>query len=468
MEIWDHLKSWLHRKEAEKFVETEDGKTAVRTTAVIISPDGDEVSVQHPIPTDGDSIYVKDLDLSVSDNYNFSGSVTDYFDSLTTINNDVTANSPKQIKLWFKRTIYSDAVAFGCNDLAQNFSNIKVELLGSGEVVRKTIDESADNTKYNSKVIQFDPTALNGIIISFVTTDAVCLSNINVRKNIPVEARIQALTDDGVLVNIEATDSGNLKVANVEDGLAIAKGDVEGSTFIHKFGNAPDFDAVDGVVTVWDGADAGHIDQMTYVYSTSDDIDSVSSDSVADTFDIQVYGLDINWEDVTQTVTLTGQTRVALTTPLLRIYRMENTNGVDNTGHIYCYENTAIVGGIPTDSTLVRAVMQPGNNQTLMGTYTIPAGKTGYVRDWYASTAGANKTSNYTVELRIRPVNGVFQLKHVAALSDNASSYIQHDYSEPEVVMEMSDIEMRTRATANGVTAASVSAGFDIVLIDNE
>jgi uncharacterized protein YcnI len=79
-----------------------------------------------------------------------------------------------------------------------------------------------------------------------------------------------------------------MKVSNAEDGLAIAKGDVSNTTFIHKFGAASDFDFADGSVTVWDGADDADIDQMQYVYSTTAAIDSISSSSASDTFDVEV------------------------------------------------------------------------------------------------------------------------------------------------------------------------------------
>ena len=71
--------------------------------------------VQHPLPTDGDSIYIKDLDLDISTNNGFSGSVTDYFDSLSTVNVDSSATNPKTIHLWFKRTLYTSAIGLGCN-----------------------------------------------------------------------------------------------------------------------------------------------------------------------------------------------------------------------------------------------------------------------------------------------------------------------------------------------------------------
>ena len=46
-------------------------------------------------------------------------------------------------------------------------------------------------------------------------------------------------------------------------------------------------------------------------------------------------------------------------------------------------------------------------------------------------------------------------------------TYIQHEYIEPEVFSEKTDIEMKVTMTAGGATAASISSGFDIVLVSN-
>jgi len=282
-----------------------------------------------------------------------------------------------------------------------------------------------------------------------------------------VKAVVTAKTEAGDFINASATNDGNIKISNAENGLGIAKGNVTGTTFIHKFGSIPDMDDGDSPASVYDGADDAHIDQMSYVYSTTADIDSLSSDSASDTFDIEVQGLDTNYDVVIQTITLTGQTRVALTTNLIRVFRMKNVGTANNVGHIYCYVNTALTTGTPNDSTKVRAVMQPGNNQTLMAIYTIPNGKTGFVRDWYASTSGASRNTNYVMDLFARPFGKVFQLKHRTAISDNATSYIQHKYEEPEVFAAKTDIEIRASITDSPITGGSVSAGFDIVLVDD-
>ena len=282
-----------------------------------------------------------------------------------------------------------------------------------------------------------------------------------------VKAAITGENGSGDWHNVKTTTDGNLTISDNSNGLAIAEGNVTGKTFIHKFGNAPDFDATDNEVDVWDGAeDNTSWEQMNYQFSSSADIDSLSSSDNSDTQDIEIQGLDSNWDLVTQTITLTGQTRAALSTNLIRVFRMKNTNSTDTAGHVFCYVDVSLSGGVPSNTANIRAIIHPGNNQTEMAIYTIPNGKTGYIRSWYSSSAGASKTTNYISRLYTRPNGGVFQLKHRSARGDSVP--YQHTYVEPEgPFAAKTDIKMTTQATATGVTAASVSSGFDIVLVDN-
>lgn len=279
-----------------------------------------------------------------------------------------------------------------------------------------------------------------------------------------VKSVITGQNGNGQFHNVKTTADGNLTISDNSSGLSIAQGNVTGLSFIHKFGNAPDFDAADNMVTIWDGADDGDINQMTYVYSSTPNITKVSSSSSSDAFDVEIQGLGSDCTIVLDTVTLNGQNKVTLNQTYFRVFRMKNIGSVDNVGHVYCYVDTTITAGVPDSSKAVRAIMQPGNNQTLMAVYTIPKNTTSYMRDWYASVSGASKSSNYTIELRARPIGGVFQVKHVSAISDAGTSAYKHGYTEPEVFGALTDIELKVQALAGGVTAASVSGGFDIVL----
>jgi hypothetical protein len=251
------------------------------------------------------------------------------------------------------------------------------------------------------------------------------------------------------------------------EGLAISKGDVAGTTFIHKFGAAPDFDINTGAfVTIWDASEDGEVYESAQpTYSTSADIDYVVAEDTGDTQTIEIQGLDTNWDLVVQTATLAGNTPVELTTYLIRVFRIKNTGSTDFADHVFCYvSGGTVTGGVPQVPADVRAVVHGDNNQTEMAMYTVPNGKIGYMRGWYASTAGAKKDSQHTIKLFARPFNQVFQLKHTSNINSEATSYIHHEYVEPEVFSAKTDIEMRADTDQDG---SSVAGGFDLVLVDD-
>jgi len=87
--------------------------------------------------------------------------------------------------------------------------------------------------------------------------------------------------------------------------LKVAKGLVPGHTFVEKFGENPDVDTGTVPEDLWSHGGL-------YTFSTTADIDSIGSTSVADTQEITVQGLDADWDLITQSVNLNGQTRVAM------------------------------------------------------------------------------------------------------------------------------------------------------------
>jgi len=250
--------------------------------------------------------------------------------------------------------------------------------------------------------------------------------------------------------------------------LELSQGNITGHSGIHKFGNAPDFDTADSEVEVWDGAaDGTAYELMNYVYSTTAAIDSISSTDDSDTQDIEVQGLDSNFDLVTQTVALTGNTRKALTTDLIRIFRAKNVGSTNLAGHVIIYENdtTADDAGIPDDSNLIRAVIHPENNQTEMAIYTIPNGYTGYLTEYYASTGGASRSSEYLIRLKARPSGQVFQLKHKFALADGSTISEKMSFQFPMRFTAKTDIVMTAEALTAAITGVNIIAGFCIILV---
>jgi hypothetical protein len=261
--------------------------------------------------------------------------------------------------------------------------------------------------------------------------------------------------------------TGEKSLYTIDHGLEIARGTFSTMSLVHKFGAAPDFDTGDNEVTVWDGANDGGIDEMSYNYSATAAIDTISSDA-AGTQDIEIQGLDSNYDLVTQTATLNGTAQVTLSTSLIRVFRAKNVGSTNLAGNVYIFEQTADAGadGIPDDTTKIRAVIYAANNQTEMAIYTVPNGKSAYMRGFYATNAGARQTADYLVKLKVRPDGQVFQLKHKFVVADNQVPY-QHIYTDPQKFTEKSDIEMTVQLLTAGKTDANMIAGFDVVLVDD-
>ena len=234
------------------------------------------------------------------------------------------------------------------------------------------------------------------------------------------------------------------------------------TTFVHKFGNAGDIDTADNFVDIWDGTEDANANK-NYTYSTSADIDKISSSDNGDTQDIEIQGLDTNYDLVVQTVTLTGQAKATLGTPLIRVFRMINRGSTNIAGAVYCYVDGTITLGVPQTNADIRAIINNGNNQTLMALFTVPNGKTGYMRDFYGSLS-KKQAATSIIKLLSRPFGEVFHLKHISSIASTGSSRMQHKFEEPEVFEAKTDIALQADTSADNV---GVGAGFDIVLVDN-
>jgi len=244
---------------------------------------------------------------------------------------------------------------------------------------------------------------------------------------------------------------------------AVAFGDISGQSGVQKFGNAPDFDTGDGRVTIWDGADDGDIDNMQYIYCTTACVDSVISSSANDIGTVEVQGLGAGTNMVVQSVTLTGTNRVALTTPLLRVFRVKNTSATNWVGDVSCYvTNAPTLGGIPTDTSLIRAHVVAENNQTEMGVFTVPYGEKVLIKRVYFWSSGAKKSAVYECSFWARSPGGIFRLQWKGAFDDDLESGVTQPYELGLVYSAGTDLEARVKILTAAVTEATISAGFEI------
>jgi len=197
------------------------------------------VTVQNPLPVDWDSVYTKDLNTAAGTTiWTFSWDIwslfNDYWEEIT----DTSATNPKTFTLRLLRPVTTSQIWIWSN--TSNFSNVKIMLKDLAWNIRRTVDDSTNNTKFTSFVYGFQPITFIEAVVEFHTADTVKISWMFIPKDISTVSRIQALKPDWIVTNIGASVDSNLHIANKEDWFSIAQWIVTWKIARHKFWRNPD------------------------------------------------------------------------------------------------------------------------------------------------------------------------------------------------------------------------------------
>ena len=431
-----------------------DDDATLNTSVIKISGSDPEtfhnINAQHPMPIDGDSVYLKDIDFSNSDNGGFSGVVTDYFDSLKTVNTDSSATNPKIITVRFNRSIQTHSIGLGCDDIAKNFSNVILKLLGSADEIRQTVDLSADNTKYNSLVPQFTPDTANGVIVEFHTADEVGLSNLIIYKATDVNARLQAVSNlTGGIENINSSRNALTVNPYGDFRIEVARGNIEGNSYVFFAGINEALGATYESVTP-----QGGLYPWPAAAAKMDVVSTDANDTAAGTGARTVYitGLDADYEIITETVTMDGLNPVETDASFLRINGfivLTAGTGGTNAGDIDILNGADIIGRI-----------EAGVNAMGQGVYTIPAGYTAF-------NTSQHYTSGKDDEIKAQAFadiggTGIFLGFGTLMLYESILRFVPQNYFP---IPEKSDIDIR--AIKTGGVNGRLSVFYEMIFIEN-
>ncbi len=176
---------------------------------------------------------------------------------------------------------------------------------------------------------------------------------------------------------------------------------------------------------------------------------------------IEVQGLDVDWNPVTQTKALDASnttTPVTLDTPLIRVHRMRVLSNVVGDQPIRAH-NTA--------ESVDYAIISTGENQTLMAIYTVPAGYTAYMTNYdcdYVRTAAQDPNGiSYRLSAADRANGYTFQVKHQKGIPSNAAGF-RHQFEPYLVFTEKTDIKVSSKPEG---FSAHTHASFDLILENN-
>lgn len=191
----------------------------------------------------------------------------------------------------------------------------------------------------------------------------------------------------------------------------------------------------------------------------------VSSSSANDTAEgtgawtIKVYGLDVNYKEVAETIILNGQTKVEGSQVFLRVFGaavVTHGTGKANAGDIYILKTGTggtYSGGVPPTITSGLAKILAGEGSAVSGFYTVPAGKRLMLKGLFYS----NYAQACSLEIYAQNTTGADQapaLELPVGLAVGAGEYI--DLSEYGLAWpEKTDILMRVKgASASAITTA--------------
>jgi hypothetical protein len=226
--------------------------------------------------------------------------------------------------------------------------------------------------------------------------------------------------------------------------LQVARGQVLEHKPLFKFGVNTDVNG--SLETVWD---AGGL----YVYPGSALAMTVTTDAGTPATDngvkVLVQGLDGDYNEVSQEVTLAGAGTATTTQTFRRVFRAYVSGSQAPTG------NLNITNGGTT-----YARIKLGENQTLMALWTVPAGYTAYLSQINIATGTTNINQYLTGTLTARPFEGVFRTVVKQSFQREAAIVIP----VPIPFTEKTDIEIR--AISSG-TNNIVSSDFSIIYIKN-
>lgn len=238
--------------------------------------------------------------------------------------------------------------------------------------------------------------------------------------------------------------------------LDIATGNIAGVSSVSKFGYNPSISSI-AFETIWEGSNAYPwqtvADQLEVLSANAND---TSAGTGARTVELQ--GLDSSWNILTETVTMNGTTPVTTTGLFLRIFRARVvTAGSDliNAGNITIRDqDTSTTRAIITNS------VGKSMGQSLMAIYTVPAGKTAYLKNMNFSS-GKDLEQEYRLMARDNTVtNAAWNVKEFVT---GRGGFGDLDKFAINKYTEKTDLDLQALSSAN----STAGGGFELILIDN-
>lgn len=240
--------------------------------------------------------------------------------------------------------------------------------------------------------------------------------------------------------------------------LQVARGQIAWHRSVVVFGYNPDVDS--SPETIWPGGGLLPFpDAAIQMKVSSANANDTANGTGART--VFIGGLDGNHNEISETVTMNGQTAVTTVNSYLHINSAYvatagSLNGA--AGNIYIGTGT-VTAGVP--ATIYDIVAYDYNNR-ITGSFTIPAGYTGYLAQGLFSTGQSGGSNAVTGRLMTRGTNDIRLTAAITTLNNGTADYA---FEYPVAIPEKTTVEAQGFGSSENNACSSM---FILVLVKND
>lgn len=244
---------------------------------------------------------------------------------------------------------------------------------------------------------------------------------------------------------------------------AVNQGLVDGQEMVHKFGFSSAITSAQH--HIWNVPT-----NVDLVWQTVASVYDVVSDDVDDTFlgtgarTVWLEGLDANFNTITETVELDGTTPVTTDASFIRLQRAKVMTCGAYTGSNEGDITIQVTGGGDIQGYIEKAPTH-GEAQTQKSQYTVPAGKTAYIK---AVNITMDSGKSVTLDLHAREGADIIAAPFKAAIVkhqwDGLDTPISQEFKANHIFPEKTDIWFDGSVSTG---SAIIEVDYDILLVDN-
>lgn len=194
-----------------------------------------------------------------------------------------------------------------------------------------------------------------------------------------------------------------------------------------------------------------------YVFPTQARIHDLVSTDAADTAvgtgarTVLVEGLDADYQEISETITLNGITPVLTTLQYIRINLM-TVRSAGSGG-----KNAGVVTATAQVDSTVTSLLSIGTNRSQQCIFTVPTNVDFLINHFYIAL-GKQMATEVTCTILVRPFNEVFQTGATIAGNSTGTTDTLHPFNPPVRIKAKSDIMLRASVSSNNT---EIHAGFD-------